>query len=118
LLGSLSAKDLAACLRSHHLLVVPSTYEGYGIVYLEGMSYGLPAIATTAGAAGEIITDGVDGCLVPPGDVAALSRHLERLAHDRRLLTELSLAARRRYLAQPTWEQTASQIRTFLLAQI
>jgi glycosyltransferase involved in cell wall biosynthesis len=117
LLGALGPSELADCLRSHHLLAVPSTYEGYGIVYLEGMGFGLPAVATTAGAAGEIITPGVDGFLVPPGDAPALARCLERLAGDRPLLTAMSLAARRRYLAQPTWEQTAGQIRDFLLAQ-
>jgi glycosyltransferase involved in cell wall biosynthesis len=117
LLGALASEALSACLRSHHLLVVPSTYEGYGIAYLEGMGFGLPAIATTAGAASEIITHGVDGFLIPPGDVAALAQGLERLASDGVRLQEMSLAARRRYLAQPTWEQTAGQVRAFLLAQ-
>lgn len=118
LLGSLDPRGLADCLRSHHLLAVPSTYEGYGIVYLEGMGFGLPAIATTAGAAGEIITPGIDGYLVPPGDVAALAECLARLAQDRRLLRAMSLAARLRYSRQPTWEQTAGNIRSFLLAQV
>lgn len=118
LLGRLPLDDLAACLRAHHLLVVPSTYEGYGIVYLEGMGFGLPAIAATAGAAGEIITPEVDGFLVPPGDAAALAGCLARLALDRPLLHQWSLAARQRYLAQPTWEQTAARIRSFLLAQV
>ena len=81
------------------------------------MGFGLPAIATTAGAAGEIITHGVDGFLILPGDVAALAQGLGRLASDRVRLQEMSLAARRRYLAQPTWEQTAGQVRAFLLAQ-
>jgi glycosyltransferase involved in cell wall biosynthesis len=117
LLGSLPPDALAECLRRHQVLAVPSTYEGYGIVYLEGMGFGLPAIATTAGAAEEIITSGVDGYLVSPGDPAALAQCLGRLAHDRWRLQEISLAARRRYLAQPTWEQTAGQIRDFLLAQ-
>jgi glycosyltransferase involved in cell wall biosynthesis len=117
LLGSLGMRELADCLRSHHVLAVPSTYEGYGIVYLEGMGFGLPAVATTAGAAGEIITHGVDGFLVPPGDAPALVQCLSRLAQDRPLRATMSLAARQRYLAQPTWEQTAGQIRAFLLAQ-
>jgi glycosyltransferase involved in cell wall biosynthesis len=117
LLGSLPKDALAACLCSHQLLAVPSTYEGYGIVYLEGMGFGLPAIATTGGAAEEIITSGVDGYVIPPGDAAALAQSLDRLAHDRSLLQEMSLAARRRYRSQPTWEQTAGQIRKFLLVQ-
>jgi len=117
LLGALGTQELEDCLRSHHLLAVPSTYEGYGIVYLEGMGFGLPAVATTAGAAGEIITHGVDGFLVPPEDAPALARCLERLAKDRPQLTAMGLAARRRYRTQPTWEQTAGKIRDFLLAQ-
>lgn len=118
LLGSLPPSDLAACLRSHHVLAVPSTYEGYGIVYLEGMGFGLPAIATTAGAAGEIITPQVDGFLIPPADAGALAQCLGQMAQDRSLLQQMSLAARQRYLAGPTWEQTAGQIRAFLLAQV
>jgi glycosyltransferase involved in cell wall biosynthesis len=117
LLGALPAQALSDCMRAHHVLAVPSSYEGYGIVYLEGMGFGLPAIATSAGAAAEIITHGVDGFLIPPGEAAALAQGLERLASDRARLQEMSLAARQRYLAQPTWKQTAGQIREFLLAQ-
>ena len=93
---------------------MPSSYEGYGIAYLEGMGFGLPAIATCRGAAGEIITPGIDGFLVEPGDVQALSRCLQELVNDRERLLRLSLAARRRYASQPTWEQTACQVRSFL----
>jgi glycosyltransferase involved in cell wall biosynthesis len=55
--------------------------------------------------------------LIPPGDAAALACCLDRLVHDRSLLQEMSLAARRRYRLQPTWEQTAGQVRKFLLVQ-
>jgi glycosyltransferase involved in cell wall biosynthesis len=64
--GSLAEEALAEILRQAHVLVVPSSYEGFGIVYLEGMAFGLPAIGTTAGAAGEIINDGGTGYLVEP----------------------------------------------------
>ena len=53
LLGALPARELAARCAASHLLAVPSSYEGFGIVYLEGMQFGLPAIAGTAGAAKE-----------------------------------------------------------------
>lgn len=96
------------------LLVVPSTYEGFGIVYLEGMCFGLPAIATTTGAAGEIITHGRDGFLIEPGDSAALARRIQTLIADRSLLLDMSLAARERFLRQPTWEQSMSTAREFL----
>jgi len=112
--GSLNERRLAALLRSSQLLVVPSSYEGFGIVYLEGMGFGLPAIASTAGAAHEIITHGQNGYLVPPGDACALAECLSGLAQDRQRLGAASLAARKRYLEHPTWEQTAGRIRSFL----
>ena len=116
LCGQLDETALAALLRSQHVLAVPSSYEGYGIVYLEGMSFGLPAIATTAGAAGEIITHGQDGTLIPPGNANMLAEVLGGLAGNRERLAEMGLAARRRFLRQPTWDQTAGQIRDFLLS--
>ncbi len=71
--GSLDKEPLIEKLKQAHVLVVPSSYEGYGIVYLEGMCFGLPAIGTTAGAAGEIIKDGQTGYLIEPNDLASLS---------------------------------------------
>jgi glycosyltransferase involved in cell wall biosynthesis len=102
-------------MRAADVLVVPSSYEGFGIVYLEVMGFGLPAIATTAGAAGEIISDGVDGFLVPPGDAATLAARIATLARDRALLAQMSAAAGARFARQPTWEQSMRTIRTFLI---
>jgi glycosyltransferase involved in cell wall biosynthesis len=95
-------------------MVVPSSYEGFGIVYLEGMGFGLPAIGTTAGAASEVITHGEDGYLIEPDDDVTLARILDELANDRELLVRLSLNALNRYSSQPRWEETAKGIREFL----
>lgn len=112
--GSLDAAPLIERLKQAHVLVVPSSYEGFGIVYLEGMCFGLPAIGTTAGAAGEVIEHGRTGYLIPPDDATSLAAHLTSLAEDRGLLTRLSLNARERYLRQPGWTDTAASIREFL----
>ena len=112
--GSLDKQPLIEKLKNANVLVVPSSYEGFGIVYLEGMGFGLPAIGTTAGAAGEIIRDGVDGFLIQPGDAHLLRAKLQIMNERRDVLTQMSLAARTRYLAQPKWNQTANQIREFL----
>ena len=114
LLGTVSDQGLAGLLPQHHLLAVPSSYEGFGIVYLEGMQFGLPAIAGTDGAAQEIITHGDNGFLVPPGDAAALGRSLSLLMEDRELLQRLSLTAHRRAAAHPTWDDNAARVRGFL----
>lgn len=112
--GPLDNGELAEKLKSAHLLVVPSSYEGFGIVYLEGMAFGLPAIGTTAGAAGEVISDGETGYLVPPEEAETLATRLLALASDRDLLARMSLNALKRYQQQPTWVETAGEIREFM----
>jgi glycosyltransferase involved in cell wall biosynthesis len=114
LLGTVSDQDLAGLLPQHHLLAVPSSYEGFGIAYLEGMHFGLPAIAGTIGAAQEIITHGQNGFLVPPGDPIALAQTLELLIRDREILLKMSLAAHDRAASHPTWEESAARARVFL----
>lgn len=124
--GSLSDAELGNEFASHQVLAVPSSYEGFGIVYLEGMGFGLPAIAGAAGGAGEIIRDGENGFLlgdayIAGGDDTAsppdrLAAYLARLSADRDLLARMSLAARRRFEAWPTWEETAAVTRRFLLS--
>jgi glycosyltransferase involved in cell wall biosynthesis len=116
--GALDNDDLIEKLRSAHVLAVPSSYEGFGIVYLEGMAFGLPAIGTTSGGASEIIRDGETGYLVPPDDAARLAERLTKLANDRDFLARLSINALQRYRQQPTWEETAGQIREFLFSMI
>lgn len=114
--GSLDKEPLIEKFQQAHVLVVPSSYEGFGIVYLEGMGFGLPAIGTTAGAAGEIIEHGKTGFLIEPDDSKTLAEHLKTLMEDRAVLTRLSLNARARYLRQPSWRETAKAIRGFLLS--
>ncbi len=112
--GALEADSLLERFKQAHVLVLPSAYEGFGIVYLEAMGFGLPAIGTTAGAAPEIITDGQTGFLIPPDDTATLARHLTRLALDRSLLAEMGYRALERYRRQSSWHETATSVRSFL----
>jgi len=118
LLGSMPMSDLVDYYSGSHILAVPSSYEGFGIVYLEGMGFGLPAIASTAGAAHEIITDEKDGFLVDPGDVEALAARIDALCRDRARLVRMSLAALERNAAHPTWTECAQTIRKFLQEMI
>jgi len=112
-LGRLSDAALIDQYRRHHMLAVPS-YEGFGIVYLEAMRFGLPVIAATAGAACEIVTSGVDGYLVNPGDTKALAGAINTLATDRVQLKTMSLAARARYERHPTWAASMQGAVTWL----
>ncbi|MFW6126686.1 MAG: glycosyltransferase family 4 protein [Thermodesulfobacteriota bacterium] len=112
--GVLDNEELARSLAQNQVLAVPSSYEGYGIVYLEGMAFGLPAVATTAGGAREIITSGWDGFLIAPGDADTLADHLKTLMDDRDLLLNMSLAAQARYAAHPTWDDAGAAVHRFL----
>ena len=116
--GTLRDEPLAGLMRSAQVLVVPSSFEGFGIVYLEGMAFGLPALGSTAGGAVEIIEDGKTGFLIAPGDFANLSDRLVLLAHDREMLVQMSLNALNRYRQQPSWIETAEKIRSYLKKQV
>ncbi len=118
LAGECSDEELAAALRASHILAVPSQYEGFGIVYLEGMSFGLPAIASRAGGASETVVDGENGVLVEPDDPAAVARAIERFDSDRDRLAAMGRAARRRYERHPEWSETAARVRRLLGATV
>ena len=75
-------------------LVAPSTlYEPFGMVALEALASGRPVIASRIGGLAELVTDGVNGLLVPRGDTAALSASLQRLLDDRALRERLAEGA-------------------------
>lgn len=112
--GELTDEELAETLRSGHVLAVPSRYEGFGTVYLEGMSFGLPALASRAGGATDVVTDGETGLLVAPGDPTAVARALATFASDPDRLAAMSKAARRRYERHPDWETSVARIRSLL----
>jgi len=114
MLGSLNNDQLAQQFAKSHVLVVPSEYEGFGIVYLEGMGFGLPAIATTSGGAGEIITHGENGFLIEKDDSESLAEHLQSLIFNLDLLTQMSLSALERFKRHPTWEESMERVREFL----
>ncbi len=116
--GPLDNEPLVEKLRQAHVLVVPSSYEGFGIVYLEGMGFGLPAIGTTMGAASEVIEDGKTGYVVEPEEPGPLALCLIHLASDRDLLTRMSVNALERFRLQPAWDETAGKIREFLFSVI
>jgi glycosyltransferase involved in cell wall biosynthesis len=64
---------------------------------MEGMGHGKPIIATRVGGIPEVVTDGVNGLLIPPKDHAALANALERLLHDPALRVVLGQHARETY---------------------
>ena len=65
-LGDVGGTDLIRLYTEADVFVLPSQKEGFGIVFAEAMWLGLPVVAARAGAAEEVVEDGVTGILVPP----------------------------------------------------
>jgi starch synthase len=90
-------------MQRHDVLVLPSLFEGFGLVILEAMAQGLVVIATPHTAAPDLIDDGVDGFIVPIRSSEAISEKLEILAASLERLREMKLASRRKAERQ-RWE--------------
>lgn len=94
---------------AHDVLVFPSLFEGFGLVLLEALSRGVPVITTPHTAGPDIITEGVDGFIVPIRSSHAIVEKLELLDRDRvrlRTMSQAALETARRC----TWESYRSGI--------
>lgn len=100
--GYVSTETLGGLYRDSAVYAMPSSQEGFGIVYAEAMWHGTPCIGSTADAAGEVIVDGETGILVPYGDAEATATATIRLLSDKDVATRMSQAARRRALERYT----------------
>ena len=92
--GWLQAERKEAELAGATMFVLPSYAEGMPMALLEAMSWGLPVIATPVGAIPQLITPGINGLLVPPGDLGALAAAITRLLREPSLRNDLGAAAR------------------------
>ncbi len=113
----LPIEAVKALLAHAHVLAIPSQYEGFGIAYLEGMAFGLPALAGNRGAAHEIITHGKNGYLLAPDDILQWATCLHHLHTHRDSLADMGIAAQKRYLNHPTWKESMTQAATWLESQ-
>ena len=78
-------RDVDQIMRSSRVLVLPSLWEGFGLVLLEAMKNKLPIIATNVGGIPEIITDGHEGILVPKENPKILANSINRLLENSKL---------------------------------
>jgi len=94
LIGKVPHGKLPGLLRQCDVLVLPSFHEGFGLVLLEALAAGLPVISTDATAAPDLITHGVEGFIVPVGDVDALGEVMKRFVDSPKDLAWMAQAAR------------------------
>ena len=94
--------------RAADLVVMPSLREGLPLVMLEAMACGLPVVASRLpGSTDTVITDGVDGRLVEPGDIAGFADAIGEVLRDRARAEQIGAAARRTVEERYRIEQVA-----------
>jgi glycosyltransferase involved in cell wall biosynthesis len=115
--GSVDDASLGTSYAAADLFVLPSRYEGYGIVYAEALAHGLPIIACEVGPVPELVGREA-AVLVRPDDREALSAALDLLLGDPTLRVRMSAAARRRTSSLPRWEDTVTGFEQVLSAAV
>jgi phosphatidyl-myo-inositol alpha-mannosyltransferase len=108
--GRVSREELWKELHRADLLCAPSlSGESFGMVLTEAFAAGTPVIASAIAGYSDVVSDGVDGLLVPPGDPQRLAEELQRVHYEPERLLAMGEAARRsaqRY----AWPRVADQV--------
>ncbi|MBP2314932.1 glycosyltransferase family 4 protein [Azospirillum soli] len=97
-LGWVSREQAHGFIRSHDMLLLPSTHEGLPMVILEALSAGLPVVTTPVGSIPEVLTDRETARIIPVNDAEALAEAVTDLAQHPALYTRLSEEGRRLFL--------------------
>lgn len=93
-------RDVPGLLMRHRIAALCTRYEGMPLALIEGMAAGCAAVASAVPGVREVLRDGVDGCLVPPEDPAALADTLERLLREPAWAGDLARRGRERAQAE------------------
>lgn len=93
IVGAISRQQLVSYLSTSHVMVLPSLEEGLALVQGESMACGCPVLATPNTGSEDLFSDGVEGFIVPPRDVEALTARLQQLADNPAMQRQMSAAA-------------------------
>ena len=92
------------------VFVLPSVQDGFGIVLPQAMACGLPVICTTNTAGEDLVTNGVEGFVVPVRDIAALKDKLLYLYENQDIRAEMGASALRKVASGLTWDEIGQQV--------
>ena len=109
--GWLTPAEMAGWYSMADILVVPSWYEPFGMVVLEGMLHGVAIAASNVGGPAEILEHGRTGLLFPPRSAEALTDAVVRLAGDSNLRGRIGLAAARQVRRRWLWPTLVDKMR-------
>jgi starch synthase len=102
--GVLKGTDLEKAYQSADVFCLPTIEDGYGLVLGEALSYGLPLITTTNSGGIDLISEGIEGFIVPIRDAVAIHKKLKLLSSNRELLTKMKMAAQHKSARINGWE--------------
>lgn len=114
LVGELSQAQLSMHYGRADVFVLPTLYEGYGMVVAEAIARGLPSVATDTGGIADLLA-GDAGIVVPPGDLEALTEALRRVIADPAARSTLAAGARRVRERLPSWDDAAEAMEAAVL---
>ncbi len=107
-LGHVEEKDLARLYSGCDILVAPSLFESFGLMYAEAMAHAKPVVAFHTGAAPEVVAHNQTGLLVEPNNVTELARALIELAGDPQRIRDMGLKGYQRIRAEFSVERMVS----------
>jgi glycosyltransferase involved in cell wall biosynthesis len=107
--GPVSRETIMSFITKSEIVVVPSYNENCPYAVLEPMSHGKPVVASSVGGIPEIITDGVDGLLVEPGNPDMLANAIIRLLSDNSLKNILGQRAKVKIATKFSWQSNVSK---------
>ena len=114
LAGELAGPSLDAAYDAADLFVLPTHYEGYGMVVAEALAHALPVVSTATGAVPDLIGDEA-GVLVPAGDAVALRSVLRTLMTDAARFAGLRAGARAARATLPSWDEACARMEAALM---
>ncbi|MBU2097694.1 MAG: glycosyltransferase family 4 protein [Gammaproteobacteria bacterium] len=100
--------------RQADLFVLPSRFEGYGMVFAEALSFGLPIIAARAGAVPDVVPE-TAGILVPPDDATRLAHAIHQVLSDADYYQSLRSGAQLAADKLPRWQHSAEKVAALML---
>ena len=112
-----SYAELASCYAACDVFALPSSGEGFGLVYLEAMAFGKPVIGGAHGGAPEVIQDGLTGYLVQHGDASQLATCIETFLADPGLARKMGERGRERVANEFRFNVFAKSLKKILREQ-
>jgi len=116
--GPKDGNELANLFLQSHVFVMPYSYEGFGMAYLEAMAFAMPVVGSSHGAVKEFVKPGQNGFLIELDDFKSVNTCIHILHHDRQRLLHMSWTAFETYKKRPQWKDTMESIHRFLVSLV